>query len=439
MAEIVQRSLFQWQDVESSAEIVRLERVLKVLPDEELVDALERERDGRRDDYPIRALWNSLFAGIIFQHVGIASLIRELKRNGELRQACGFDPLRGAEGVPPDYVYSRFLKKLLDNQPLVEKMFDALVKRLSELLPDLGARMAVDSKALPTWGSKDADADWGVKETKGVDKDGNAWQKITKWFGYKLHLLVDATYELPIAYEVTKASTNDSPRLLPLVEKTAQSHPQLVQRAEQLSADKGYDSGDNKAALYDEYAIMPLIDTRDMAGGEMKPLDDQCHDTIYVSGTGEVCCKINPFDENPKSKWCPMQFQGYEKDRQTLKFRCPAAAFGVECNNQQACQSRTKDTGFGRVVRVNIDQDRRIHLPCYRHGRVFEEGYKKRTAVERVNSRIDQVYGFERHAIRGLKKMTLRIGMALVTMAATAVAWIENGMVEKARSLLQTA
>jgi hypothetical protein len=35
------------------------------------------------------------------------------------------------------------------------------------------------------------------------------------------------------------------------------------------------------------------------------------------------------------------------------------------------------------------------------------------TAVERVNSRIDQVYGFERHFIRGHKKMRLRMGLAI--------------------------
>jgi hypothetical protein len=29
------------------------------------------------------------------------------------------------------------------------------------------------------------------------------------WFGYKLHLIVDANYELPVAYELTKASSSD--------------------------------------------------------------------------------------------------------------------------------------------------------------------------------------------------------------------------------------
>lgn len=439
MADIAQRSLFTWQDVESSPEILRLERVLKVLPDEELLLALEAQRDGRRDDYPLRALWNAVMAGIVFQHPSVASLLRELKRNGELRQMCGFDPLRGGDGVPPDYVFSRFLKRLLDKHDLVENIFDSLVERLRELLPDFGKCTAVDGKALPTWGRKDADADWGVKEYKGTDADGKAWQKVTKWFGYKVHLLVDTTYELPIACHVSKASDNDSPHLLPLIDKTQERHPELLERTEKLAADKGYDSAENKSVLYDDHGITPLIDTRDMSGGAMKPLDDQRHDTIYISGTGEVCCKVNPFDTNPDKKYCAMQFQGFEEDRQTLKFRCPAAAFGVECNNKEACQSRTKDSGFGRVVRVDMNSDRRVHMPCYRHSRKFEDDYKARTAVERVNSRIDHVYGMTRHTVRGLKKMTLRVGIVCIAMLATAVAWVEAGLADNARSLLATA
>src|SRR5690554_7171446 len=35
---------------------------------------------------------------------------------------------------------------------------------------------------------------------------GKKIQKDKKWFGYKLHLIVDAAYELPVAYKITPAS-----------------------------------------------------------------------------------------------------------------------------------------------------------------------------------------------------------------------------------------
>ena len=100
MAIIPRRSLFSWKNVESKSDLDRLRLVLEVLPDEGLMVRLEQRRGRGRDDYPVRALWNSLLAGIVFQHESVESLRRELSRNGELRDLCGFDPLGGGQTVP---------------------------------------------------------------------------------------------------------------------------------------------------------------------------------------------------------------------------------------------------------------------------------------------------------------------------------------------------
>ena len=85
--------MFSWNDVEPRPDLVRLEKVLKALPDEELLKALEQRRGRGRDDYPIRAMWRALIAGIVFQHVSVESLLRELRRNPALLDVCGFDPM----------------------------------------------------------------------------------------------------------------------------------------------------------------------------------------------------------------------------------------------------------------------------------------------------------------------------------------------------------
>ena len=72
--------LFCWHDVEKLPELRRLELVLDTLPDEELVAALEGERGRGRNDYPVRAMWRALVAGVVFGHRSIASLLRELRR-----------------------------------------------------------------------------------------------------------------------------------------------------------------------------------------------------------------------------------------------------------------------------------------------------------------------------------------------------------------------
>lgn len=211
---------------------------------------------------------------IVYQHGSIESLRRELLRNGELRDLCGFDPLKGWGAVPKAWVFSRFLKSLFKCKEEVEEIFNITVDELVKLLPDFGENLAVDSKAVDSHGKptkshekdgrRDTDADWGKKEYKGQREDGTYWEKIVKWFGYKIHLLVDSRYELPIGYEVTRASASDNPSLLPLVSSCAQKHPAIIERAEELEADKGYDSEENNRILYDDYGIKPVIDIRNM-------------------------------------------------------------------------------------------------------------------------------------------------------------------------------
>ena len=60
-------------------------------------------------------------------------------------------------------------------------------------------------------------------------------------------------------------------------------------------------------------------------------------------------------------------------------------------------------------------------------------------AEERVNSRLDVAFGFERHFIRGLKKMRLRCGLALIVMLAMAFGRIRADQREHLRSLVRAA
>jgi len=445
MSTLTQPSLFSWKDFDASPEILRLRRILEALPDDKLLGVLVAERRGKRNEYPIEALWRSTIAGLLFGHQTTACLIRELGRNAELRQVCGFDEVRNPDPekqwlAPPDYVYSRFYGKLARHWKLVEEIFDRLLESLAALLPDFGKKLAADSKALPVVGGRPADADTGTKEYE----DADGYKKILSWFGYKLHLIVDAKYELAVAFEVTKASVADSPRLMPMVRGLKEKHPELHERAESLAADKAYDAGDDKAELYDDHGITPLIPPRNMLAQKddpIRPLDAERSDTIHVGPTGEVFCKIAPFEPNPEKAFAAMQFMGFEKKRGTLKFRCPAAAFGIECHNRAACRCAplVRDGKYGRVVRVPLDQNRRIFLPQHFHSQGFKAAYKKRTAVERVNSRLDNVHGFEHTYLRGLDRIRLRVGLVLIIMLASARSWVLAGKEKNIRRILRRA
>src|SRR5699024_5087608 len=102
MAIIPQINLFSWEEIEDLGDLDRLRLVLEYMPDEQLMQTLEMERKNGRNDYPVRAVWNTILAGIVFQHDSTESLRRELNRNGQLRWLCG---LRGNQ-APSSYVYS---------------------------------------------------------------------------------------------------------------------------------------------------------------------------------------------------------------------------------------------------------------------------------------------------------------------------------------------
>ena len=76
MATIAQKTLFEWNDVEDIGDLIRLRFAVDNLPDEPLMYALEKKRDKGRNDYPIRAMWDSVIAGVVFTRETVESLRR---------------------------------------------------------------------------------------------------------------------------------------------------------------------------------------------------------------------------------------------------------------------------------------------------------------------------------------------------------------------------
>lgn len=120
MAQIYQKSFFSWKDLDDLGDLKRLKLVIDTMPDQKLVRTLREIRGNGRNDHPPTAMWNSVLAGIVYQHQSIESLRRELKRNAQLRELCGFNPIKGVKAVLSKSVYHRFLKQLLKHKKLIE-------------------------------------------------------------------------------------------------------------------------------------------------------------------------------------------------------------------------------------------------------------------------------------------------------------------------------
>ena len=90
----------------------------------------------------------------------------------------------------------------------------------------------------------------------------------------------------------------------------------------------------------------------------------------------------------------------------------------------------------GPALRIPLATDWRIFVPIARSSYKWERAYAQRTAVERVNSRLDRGFDFEEHFIRGLKKVHLRCTLALTVMLAMALGRVHNQRLDRLRSLV---
>ena len=437
MAIIPQKQLFSWKEIEDLADLQRFSLLVKYLPDENLMQILESLRSRGRDDYPVRAIWNSILAGIVFQHPSIESLRRELMRNAQLRQLCCFDLLKGMKAVPSSNAYTNFLRLLVKHTDSVNAIFYNLVEKLTEVLPGFGETLAIDSKAISSRSRKkskredidfrsEADADTGVKTYKGKRKDGTMWETVKSWFGFKLHLIVDADYDMPVDFKVTKASASDITEGKAIVKDLASNRPWVLDNAEFLLGDKGYDDTELITMLWDKYHVKPVIDIRNqwkVDGARL--VNGQTNVSHDYKGTVSCHCPV---------EWekRPMAFGGFEEDRGTLKYRCPAKHYGFECKGKDRCC-------ISDNIRIDINSNPRIFTPVARSSYKWKQIYKKRSSVERVNGRLDESFCFEKHYIRGIKKMKLRCGLALIVMLGMAYGRVREKQPEKLRSLVQPA
>ena len=201
------------------------------------------------------------------------------------------------------------------------------------------------------------------------------------------------------------------------------------------------------ASRTSDYAIRPLIDTRllwreekqvpDYVPSEpiLRLLNPDRTGNVLHTERGEVHCRC------PRSgEIRPMAYQGLEADRNTLKYRRPAAAYDLDCQGQGACLARrgSKAGSYGRIVRIKLDKsNRRIFTLTPWGSPSWKRGYNLRSALERINARLDRVYGFEVHFVPGIAKMRSWVSLSFAVMMALALASAEAGRGERMRSLVE--
>jgi len=417
----ITKPLFAWDCLEDSPSLATVKAFLDAVPDARLLETLRQYRGRGRNDYPVSALWGVVLLRTALRHVTFEATLGELGRNEALRRLIGIED---EEHVPKAWNISRFLE-VLGQEPHfseVRRIFDTMVQRLGQAVPDLGRDTAGDSTALHARSKQDAKAveaevAAGLPQPSGGKKeytdDANKVVRIVEWFGYKLHLLVDAKHEVVLAYQVTTANAADCKSLPDLVKEGQANLPEG--RIKTLAYDKAADDNDSHRVLQ-EAKIRPVIQNRHLwkeQTEQMLPGHDGNSNIVYDEA-GTVHCYDRTSLPIVRHQ---MAYIGYEPARETIKYRCPARHAGWTCPHDAVCNA---GKSYGKTVRVDRTIDLRRFPPIPRATKKFERLYDGRTSVERVNARFKIFFGVDDGNIRGARRFHALVGTIMIVHVAFA-------------------
>jgi IS5 family transposase len=250
--------------------VERLRTLFDAIPDDELLATLRGPKRRGRPGYDQEILWRCFMTYYALGIESVSALLRLLRDNPFIADACGI-----GDQMPSQPTLSRFGSKLSKrwNALEVKNVFRKLTLMLYEVLPDYGKSVAIDSTDVKGWSNankkgrrkfnvrgpghprrqgkvSDPDAGWCVK----TNTEGN---KKYVW-GYKVHILADTTYELPMAVSITAGNVHDVNEAKPLLRQArvayGQFHPQYV------LCDAGYSSDPLRQHIRRQYRAEPVID-----------------------------------------------------------------------------------------------------------------------------------------------------------------------------------
>ena len=360
-----------------------LKEIFDSVPFQRLVKTLKNYRWTGRPGYNPETMLKAMLVGY-YKAIGtLAELARYVEDHREIASVCGF---RDDEPTPSRSTLSRFISRLARHQDLLDECLEIIADGFKDLLPDFGKVVAIDCTSVPSYSNPDNEpvsdpvAGWIVRE----GSERKQWE-----FGYRLHLIVDANWELPIAKEVTLAKDNEKVATLPMLWKTRENLPWF--KPDAVIADKAYDIYDHYNAIVRDLGADPIIKHVKHSEYEL---------------TGLPAAPVCPGG-------LPMIYRGWDS-KKGLRYACPERAGRAICPSAEGCTIKTAWIRPGKDYR---------HFG-YRIARGSEEWqalYRKRLAAERCNSRLKETRRLTRHQFRGFERISVHATLAILAMMAVAL------------------
>ena len=344
------------------------------------------------------------------------ALIRRLEDDPALRAVCGFGE---PDGLPCRRTFNRFVRRLADHNDLLAHCFHSLTDQLRELLPGFGDEIAIDATAVRSHSNphkknkvtglpSDPEARWGVKHSV---RSKNS-ESTEFFFGYKVHMVANATHDLPITFKVTAGNRNDSPELPAVMDQAFATYDWFAPQV--ALADRGYDAKTNFEYLYLGHGIDPILHIK-RPGRTDNLYDELFNEDILPLCLGNV----------------PMEYVGQDGAGQYV-YRCQSGG----CHLKDGLHS-----GILHCDTV-ILEDPAAHLRVLggktrRGSEEWHDLYSKRWSVERVFKSIKESRRLEEHCVRGLKYITLHALMSTLTYQATALVKVLAGEQDNMRWMVR--
>ena len=182
-----------------------------------------------------------------------------------------------------------------------------------------------------------------------------------------------------------------------------------------MAYDKAADDNESHRLL-NKAGIRPVIQNRRLWKDQieqMLPGHDGRSNIVYDEA-GTVYCYNRTSLPMVRQK---MAYIGYEPQRETIKYRCPARHEGWPCPHDEVCNT---GKSYGKTVRVDRTIDLRRFPPIPRATKKFERLYDGRTSVERVNARLKIFWGVDDGNLVGARRFHAMVGAVLVVHVAFA-------------------
>ena len=346
-----------------------------------------------RSGYSVEALWRAVLLSYILNVPSTSAFIRRLQDDPRLRRVCGFQEL------PHRSTFSRFFSRVSQHTELVQIAIATATDRLRQYLPDLGDKVAVDSTVVRSHSNpnrrpiSDPEAKWTAKNsTSPGAKNGKEWS-----FGYKLHMVADAEYGIPIWSFTTPANRTDTLELPTLLDGAASAHPWF--HPAYVIADKGYDSQANHTAVVERGAA-PVIHLRRLPNRGLQ-------DSIYTQ-EGIPTCIGN----------LPMEYVRSDPEKGHL-YRCPAGGCALKnrkgvlyCQDENWEDPKVNPRLFGVIRRDSLE---------------WKNLYRLRQGIERIFKSMKQSRRLEAHCLRGLDKIAVHAALSVLIFQATVLTRLRLG------------